>query len=432
MNQTEASETREIFLLNTTNDGCGAVVGGALRVAEARSRMLDLLQPVRGWECVALRHALDRVLADDVIAPFNVPAHDNSAMDGYAVRGADTLSTATVRLKVVGTALAGKAFSGLIGPGQAVRIMTGAVMPAGSDTVVVQEVCEVDGEQVVVPGGQRTGQNVRRLGEDLAVGKPALRAGKRVGPAELGLAASLGIAEVRVRRRLRVAFFSTGDELASIGQTLGAGEVYDSNRYTLFGALTRLGVEVLDMGVVRDNPDDIEAAFTLAAANADVILTTGGVSVGEADYVKALVARLGEVKFWKLEIKPGRPMAFGRIGSAWFFGLPGNPVAVMVSFYQLALEPLLKLMGVDPLPARPTVSARCTESLKKSTRRREFPRGVLFERAGEWWVRPAGKQGSGVLSSMAEANCFMVLPEDTGHVAAGDTIEVQMFEGLLG
>ncbi len=413
------------------NDGCGANGRGALRVAEARARMLDLLRPVDGWECVALRHALDRILVDDVIAPFNVPAHDNSAMDGYAVRAADLDASAPTRLKVVGTAFAGKSFSGLVDAGQAVRIMTGAVMPAGSDAVVIQEIATVDGDYIGVPGGQRSGQNVRRMGEDLAAGKPALRAGTRIGPAELGLAASLGIAEVRVRRRLRVAFFSTGDELASIGHTLGAGEVYDSNRYTLFGALTRLGVEVIDMGVVRDDPELIETAFTTASATADVVITTGGVSVGEADYVKALVARLGEVRFWKMEIKPGRPMAFGRIGSAWFFGLPGNPVAVMVSFYQLALDPLLTLMGVDPLPVRPTLTARCTDGLKKATARREFPRGILFEQDGEWWVRPVGKQGSGVLSSMADANCFIVLPEDTGNVAAGDAVAVQMFEGLL-
>ncbi|MGF1546512.1 MAG: gephyrin-like molybdotransferase Glp, partial [Thiotrichales bacterium] len=407
------------------NDGCGANGRGALRVAEARARMLDLLRPVDGWECVALRHALDRILVDDVIAPFNVPAHDNSAMDGYAVRAADLDASAPTRLKVVGTAFAGKSFSGLVDAGQAVRIMTGAVMPAGSDAVVIQEIATVDGDYIGVPGGQRSGQNVRRMGEDLAAGKPALRAGTRIGPAELGLAASLGIAEVRVRRRLRVAFFSTGDELASIGHTLGAGEVYDSNRYTLFGALTRLGVEVIDMGVVRDDPELIETAFTTASATADVVITTGGVSVGEADYVKALVARLGEVRFWKMEIKPGRPMAFGRIGSAWFFGLPGNPVAVMVSFYQLALDPLLTLMGVDPLPVRPTLTARCTDGLKKATARREFPRGILFEQDGEWWVRPVGKQGSGVLSSMADANCFIVLPEDTGNVAAGDAVAVQ-------
>ncbi len=403
----------------------------AMRIDQARRYILEQLEAVSAWECVSVRNALNRVLAQDVIAPFNVPAHDNSAMDGFVVRGDDLDASAETRLRVVGTALAGSAFSGLVGEGQAVRIMTGAVMPAGGDTVVVQEVVKQAGEEVIIPPGQRLGQNVRRAGEDLSAGNPALTAGKRLGPSDLGLIASLGIAEVRVRRRLRVAFFSTGDELASIGRSLGPGEVYDSNRYTLYGALSRLGVDVIDMGVVPDEPQALEAAFTQAAEDADAVLTTGGVSVGEADYVKDLVARLGEVNFWKVDIKPGRPMAFGRIRDAWFFGLPGNPVAVMVSFYQIALDPLLKLMGVNPLPIRPLLRARSVEGLRKSPGRREFPRGVLYQEGGEWCVRPAGKQGSGILSSMTNANCFIVLPEEGGKVAEGDWVEVQPFEGLM-
>jgi molybdopterin molybdotransferase len=408
--------------------------GGTLRVAEARQAVLDQVRPVAGVERVPVRDALGRVLAEDVVAPFDVPAHDNSAMDGYCLRAADLAPDGETRLTVVGTALAGAAFSGLIGVGQAVRIMTGAPIPVGGDTVVIQEEVRREGDVVIVPAGQRAGQNLRRAGEDLAAGKPALRAGKRVGPADLGLIASLGFAEVSVSRRPRVAFFSTGDELASIGRPLAAGEVYDSNRYTLFGVLTRLGMDIIDMGVVRDDRDSLEAALREASAMADVVITTGGVSVGEADYVKELVNRVGQVDFWKIAIKPGRPMAFGRIGDAWFFGLPGNPVAVLVSFYQIALDPLLKLMGVAPIPERPTVMARATAPIRKVGKRREFPRGVLFRDdgpAGEWRVRLTGSQGSGILHSVAQANCFVVLPETAGDVAADDWVETQPFEGLV-
>jgi molybdopterin molybdotransferase len=259
----------------------------------------------------------------------------------------------------------------------------------------------------------------------------ALPASRRLGPADVGLLASLGFAEVTVRRRLRVAFFSTGDELASIGRPLAPGEVYDSNRYTIHAALTRLGVELIDMGVVRDDPVALERTFREAAVQADVVLTTGGVSVGEADYVKEMVTLLGNVTFWKINIKPGRPMAFGRIHDAWLFGLPGNPVAVMVTFYQIAIDGLLKLMGLDPLPIRPTFRVASLSAIRKTPGRREFPRGVLVDEGGEWKVAVAGNQGSGVLSSMAGANCFIVLPENGVDVAVGDLVEVQPFDGAI-
>ena len=413
----------------TDPSGCGGTEA-ALSVAQARDILLASVSAVAGWETVPIRAALGRVLMHDVVAPFDVPAHDNSAMDGYAVRAED-LAGAENRLAVVGTAFAGGAFSGLVGPGQAVRVMTGAVLPRGADSVVVQEVARVEGDQVVLPAVQKPGQNVRRAGEDLAAGKAALAAGRKVGPAELGLMASLGFAEVTVRRRPRIAFFSTGDELASIGRPLAPGEVYDSNRYTLFGALSQLGVDVLDMGVVRDDPAVMELAFAEAAEQADAILTTGGVSVGEADFVKDIMARQGEVRFWKIDIKPGRPMAFGRLGKAWLFGLPGNPVAVMVNFYQIVLDALVKLQGVDPLPPRPSFRVRAAGPIRKLGGRREFPRGVLFQAGDEWQVRLSGNQGSGVLRSMADANCFIVLAEDQGSVAAGDWVDVQPFQGAL-
>lgn len=415
----------------------------SLSVDQARAFIRHQLTAVRTRERVALRGALGRVLASDLLAPRNVPGHDNSAMDGYAVRHADVANGGNTRLRVLGTALAGKAFAQPIGEGECVRIMTGAPPPAGADTVVVQEVVALDGDHIVVPPGQRLGQHIRRAGEDLAVGKSALAAGRLLRPAEIGLIASLGCAEVSVFRRLRVAFLSTGDELCSIGTPLSEGRVYDSNRYTIFGMLTRMGCEVLDLGVVRDDPAAMEAAFSEAAAAADVVISSGGVSVGEADFVKGLMAELGEVLFWKIAMKPGRPMAFGRIrvdggenrdergGAAWLFGLPGNPVAVMVTFYQFVREALYALMGADPVPVVPLLPALCTGALKKVAGRTEFQRGILSLVDGQWRVRPAAAQGSGVLRSMADANCFIVLEHDRGNVAAGDRVGVQLFDGLV-
>ena len=403
----------------------------ALSISAARQAILDALSPVPESEAVAIDAGLGRVLHGDVIAPFDVPAHDNSAMDGYALRAADVAAGTGNRLAVIGTALAGRLFTGVVGPGQAVRIMTGAVVPRGADTIVAQERTRADGDAVVVPADVRVGQNVRRAGEDLARGQPVLPAGKRLGPADLGLLASLGLAAIAVRRRLRVAFLSTGDEIATAGQTLAPGQIYDSNRHTLHAMLMRLGVETIDLGVVGDDPALLEQAFRAAARQADVVLSSGGVSVGEADFVKSLMARLGQVHFWRIDIKPGRPLAFGRIGDAWLFGLPGNPAAVMVTFYQIVLDALLKLAGVSPLPLRPTFRVPCADAIAKSPGRREFPRGQLFAADGGPRVRLAGNQGSGILSSMANANCFIVLPEDRGDVAAGELVDVQPFEGLI-
>jgi len=402
-----------------------------LSVDQARESIAKAIQPIRGWETVAIRDALGRVLARDVIAPHNVPAHDNSAMDGYAVSSADCTGEGGTTLKVVGTAFAGNAFSGIVGSGQAVRIMTGAMVPRGSDCIVPQEFTRAEGDSVIIEQAIRAGDNIRCAGEDLTKDAPALTTGTRVGPAELGLIASLGIAEVTVTRRLRVAFFSTGDEVASIGKPLAPGQIYDSNRYTLFGVLSRLGCELIDMGVIPDQPDALESAFADASAIADAILTSGGVSVGEADFIKQMMNRMGQVDFWKLNIKPGRPMAFGRIGDTWLFGLPGNPVAVMVTFYQFVQDALLALMGVNPLPARPMHPARCLADIRKSPQRREFIRAIFRLEAGEAVVEPTGAQGSGVLRSMSDANCFIVLPEGRPSVAAGETVEVQMFEGLI-
>ncbi len=400
----------------------------ALRVDKAREAIRSCLSPIRETESVPVRQALGRVLAEAITPSINVPAHDNSAMDGYAFRFSDLQGSSS--LKEVGIALAGKPFTGKVAPGECVRVMTGAVMPAGTDTVVIQEVVKQEGKAIAIPPGQKAGQNVRYAGEDLKVGAPVLAPGKLLRPAELGLIASLGIAEVRVGRKLRVAFFSTGDELASIGAKLREGEVYDSNRYTLHGMLSRLGVEISDLGVVRDDPVELKAAFQKAAAAADAVITTGGVSVGEADFVKQLMAELGEVLFWKIAMRPGRPMAFGKIGDAFLFGLPGNPVAVMVTFYQFVRDALLHLSGRTDDFAIPLLKAKCIEPLRKVPGRTEFQRGIVSLVNGEWQVRTTGQQGSGVLRSMSEANCFIVLEHDRGKVAAGEPVQVQLMEGL--
>jgi molybdopterin molybdotransferase len=397
----------------------------ALHVANARQAIRACLSPLVESEVVKVREALGRVLAQEIVPAIDVPAHDNSAMDGYAVRFADLGQP----LREVGTALAGRPFAARLGAGECVRIMTGAVMPQGADTVVIQEVVQKDGERIVVPPGQKRAQNVRYAGEDLKTGVPVLHPGKWLRPAELGLIASLGIGEVRVKRRLRVAFFSTGDELASIGTKLKEGEVYDSNRYTLHGMLSRLGVEISDLGVARDDPKALEAAFAKASF-ADAVITTGGVSVGEADFVKQLMAKLGEVLFWKIAMRPGRPMAFGRIGNATLFGLPGNPVAVMVTFYQFVRDALLHLSGREDDYAIPLLKASAAERIRKVPGRTEYQRGVLYREKSEWRVRTTGQQGSGVLRSMSEANCFIVLEHERGSVEAGEGVDVQLFEGV--
>jgi molybdopterin molybdotransferase len=402
----------------------------ALRVDKAVQAIRACLSPIGERERVPIRGALGRVLAEDIVPSINVPAHDNSAMDGYAVRFSDLKPGETV-LTEVGSAFAGRVFEGTAAPGQCVRVMTGAVMPIGTDTVVIQEVTRKEANRVFIPAGQKKAQNVRYGGEDLKAGVAVLHPGKQIGPAELGLLASLGIGEVSVKRKLRVAIFATGDELVSIGAPLKQGEIYDSNRYTLYGMLSRLGVELIDLGVVGDDPKKLETAFKSAAARADAVITTGGVSVGEADFVKELMGKLGEVLFWKIAMRPGRPMAFGKIGNAFLFGLPGNPVAVMVTFYQFVRDALLHLSGRSDDYAIPLLKAKSANGLRKVPGRTEYQRGVLFLEADEWKVRTTGQQGSGVLRSMSEANCFIVLEHERGKIEAGEPVSVQLFEGLV-
>lgn len=406
----------------------------SMPVDRARALIRTFLAPVTATERVHIRQALDRVLAADVVSPLDVPGHDNSAMDGYAVRFADLDADGDTVLKRVGESFAGKPTDATVGPGQCVRIFTGGVMPRGADTVVMQERTNEDATGVRIAAGAagKAGQNRRYAGEDLKHGQTVFHAGQLLRPAELGMMASLGIGEVTVWRKLRVAFFSTGDELKSIGAPLAVGEIYDSNRYTLYGMLTRLNCDILDMGVVPDVPDQLERAFASAAASADVVITSGGVSVGEADFVKQLLDKLGEVLFWKIAMKPGRPLAYGKLGGAHFFGLPGNPVSVMVTFYQFVRDALRILQGERDVTPIPTFKVPLAAPIKKAPGRTEFQRGIVAaDRSGGWTVRTTGDQGSGILSSMSHANCFIVLPADCGNCAAGALVDVQLLEGLI-
>ncbi|MCQ8895899.1 molybdopterin molybdotransferase MoeA [Limnobacter humi] len=408
-------------------------------VEQAKAAIERMLTPVAEYRWVAIREALNQVLAEDILSPIDVPAHNNSAMDGYALSGSAIEPAGLTRLQVIGTALAGKKFVGTVAAGQCVRITTGAVMPDGCDTVVVQENVSSPEEGYIQfpPGAVAAGDNRRLAGEDLQRGKPAISAGKLIRPADLGLLASLGVPEVKVNRPLRVAFFSTGDELRSLGQPLDDGCVYDSNRYTLFGMLRRLEfVELIDLGVVQDSPEALEQAMGLAANQADVIITSGGVSVGEADFTKTVMQKLGTVNFWKIAMRPGRPMAFGRITnpdsgqSAVLFGLPGNPVAVMITFYAFVRDALHHLAGARARPL-PTIMARVASPIRKKPGRTEYQRVRLERDAHGWVAHLTGAQGSGVLRSMSEADGLLVLRHEHGGLNVGDTAEVWPFEGLI-
>ena len=408
----------------------------ALSASQVNAFLAQLVQPVREQETVPLMQAHGRILAHDVVSPVSVPPHDNSAMDGYALRGAELQPGQASRLKVVGTAFAGAAWQGTVGAGECVRIMTGAIMPVGLDTVAPQELVQTEGDTVRVPPGVlQPGDNRRLLGEDLMAGQPALRAGTRLSPAACGLLASLGLPTATVWRRPKVAYFSTGDEILSLGQAPREGAVYDSNRYTVAGLVQALGCELIDMGVVRDEPAALEQAFRDAAAQADAVITSGGVSVGEADHTKAMMKKLGDVAFWRIAMRPGRPMAVGRITqderSAVLFGLPGNPVAVMVTFAAFVRPALQQLMGWQA-PPLPLLKAKSTEALRKKPGRTEYQRGIVSTNsAGGLQVSITGNQGSGVLSSMVQANGLIVLGHAQGNVAVGDAVDVMMFDGHL-
>ena len=403
----------------------------SLSADAALAKIKSGVSRVKGIEKIAIRSALNRVLAEDIRSGINVPSGTNSAMDGYAVNSEDIPADGVAELTVLGTAWAGKPFTGRLAADSCARIMTGAIMPEGTDTVIIQEDVELAGDGIRIDGSTRKGDNVRQAGEDIAAGDLVLNKGRRLNPADIGLIASLGIAEVSVVRRLRVAFFSTGDELRSIGETLTDGAIYDSNRYTLYGMLERMGADIIDMGVIKDDRDALEEAFSTAAENADVLITSGGVSVGEADYIKEILIKLGQVDFWKVAIKPGRPLAFGHVRNTVFFGLPGNPVSVMVTFYEFVQPALRKMIGEDDSGIL-TLKARCDSRLKKRPGRVEYQRGILRrDEDGNLVVVKTSAQGSGILSSMSQANCFIILSLDSSGVEPGSFVDIQPFSGLV-
>ncbi len=397
----------------------------------AQQHILHSIQAVHETETVPIREALHRVIAEDIRSTINVPSHTNSAMDGYAIRSSDIANDGTKTFTLIGTAWAGRPFEGNVNENECVRIMTGAAIPNNADTVVMQEHVKADDENILIDSHQSSNQNVRQAGEDIAINDLVFTPGKYMHPADIGLIASLGIGEVKVFRKLRVAFFSTGDELVSIGTPLKVGQIYDSNRYTLWSMLTRLGVEINDLGVVRDTPEEVEAAFNNASKNSDVVITSGGVSVGDADFVKETLEKLGEVNFWKVAMKPGRPLAFGKINNAFFFGLPGNPVSVMVTFYIFVQAALEKMMGHEPKP-RIQLKAISRSDLRKRPGRVEYQRGTYtLNKNDEYEVTKTGEQGSGILRSMSDANCFIYLPMESNGTVKGDLVEIWPFDSFI-
>ncbi len=422
------------------NDTSSPGMNRFLSVSEVQKRIINDTKAVVGTEQIALRQALGRVLATDVIATFDTPPCDNSGMDGYAFSSkelsSDINEQATLTLKIAGQSFAGHPYNGEIAAGEAIRIMTGAQVPDGVDTVVMQEHTETPdntpGEKTVtITNIPKPFANVRKAGDDLTTGQTFLSKGKKLSPTDLAFLATQGIAEVKVSRKLRVAFFSTGDELRSIGETLGEGDIYDSNRYSLYGLLKNLDVEMIDMGVIPDDRQAIEDAFKTAADLADAVITSGGVSVGEADFVKETLEKLGQINFWKISMKPGKPLAFGTLGNSLFFGLPGNPVAVIATFYQF-VQPALKRMKGQDIVLPLVIKARTTELLKKRPGRTDFQRGILTQSdSGELTVKNAGTQASHVLTAMSRANCFIIIPAQSGSIEAGEMVNVQPFDGLL-
>lgn len=407
-----------------------AFTAGLISLDDALSTLLARVTPVKQHETVTLPDAAGRITASAVISPIDVPPFDNSAMDGYALRMADLTSGSA--LPVAGIAFAGGPFSGDWPVGSCIRIMTGAPVPAGCDAVVMQEQTVQEGEAIRLTADVNAGQNIRRVGEDICQGTRILEAGVKLGAAELPLLASLGIAQVAVLRKLRVALFSTGDELQPVGQPLAAGQIYDTNRFAVQLMLNKLGCEVIDLGIIRDDPAALRAAFIEADSRADVVISSGGVSVGAADYTKLMLEELGEIGFWKLAMKPGKPFAFGRLPNSWFCGLPGNPVSAVVTFYQLVQPLLAKLTGQAGPALPPRQRVRSASYLKKSPGRLDFQRGVLQRNAqGELEVATTGHQGSHIFSSFQQANCFIVLERDRGNVEVGEWVEIEPFNSLL-
>ena len=419
-----------------------------LSVTEARNAISTLIQDIQlqakrsdAMEKLPLKQCLGRILANDILSPINVPANDNSAMDGFAFNSKELKTDREqIHLRIVGTVYAGQTSVPPTQASECIKIMTGAMMPPDCDTVIPQEFTQLSDEGLITFAKHtvRAGENRRLRGEDLQADKPAIQQGRILKASDIGLAASLGIAELGVYQRIKVAILSSGDELCDMREPLVPGKIYDSNRFSLHACLSQLGFEIMDCGIVRDTPEDLRHAFASASQKADVIISSGGVSVGEADFTKQIMDELGEVGFWKIAMRPGRPMAFGSLkpispktSPTVFFGLPGNPVAVMVTFYQFVRNALLQLNGALK-PEIPLVLVQSAEAIRKKSGRTEFQRGVLFRNSeGKLFVKSTGSQGAGILRSMSEANCFMILHHDQGNIAPGDWVDVEIFDGLL-
>lgn len=406
---------------------------GLIHFDDALERIISSIKEIQGSERLPVEQAKGRILETDIVSPINVPGHTNSAVDGYALHGEDLPgNNQTCRLNVLGTAFAGKPYTGACATGQCVRIMTGAPMPEGLDTVIMQEHVERSENAIIIDDSHKKGQNVRQTGEDLKQGETVLHKGKWLTPPDIGLIASLGQAEIDVKRKLNIAIASTGNEIFNIGHLPSPGGIYDSNRYTLSAALDRPDIEVVNLGILEDTPETLLDKFNEASSYADMIISTGGVSVGDADYTRTALQTSGNIDFWKVAIKPGRPLAFGKIGGRIFFGLPGNPVAVMVTFYLFVLPAIEKMLGITNRPIVPRLQAKSLENIKKKTGRTEVPRGILQQSEnGEWTVKTTGKQGSGILRSMSVANAFILLPHDSPAIREGDRVTVLPFVGLF-
>jgi len=402
-----------------------------LTVDQTLSNIHNNIKRIQTTQTLPIREALGYVLAENVISGIDVPPHRNSAMDGYAIIHNDLSSTDSTLLKVIGSSFAGTPYQGMVAPGECVRIMTGAMMPVDCDTVIMQEQAERDDDVITVKNEHDNGENVRHPGEDIKKGGVVLEADKNISPADLGLLSSIGISEIKTYRKPRIAFFSTGDELKSLGETLGPGDIYDSNRYTLFGMLTKMDVELMDLGVIADQKDLIKETLTNAAETADMVITSGGASVGEADFISEILTEIGDVNFWKIAMKPGKPLAFGHINQTPFFGLPGNPVSVMATCYLFVQPAIQQLKGIQA-ESQLKIRAKLGNDLRKAPGRTDFQRGILSQtNTNEITVSTTGMQGSHILTSMSKANCFIVLPQDSGNINKGEMVEVLPFNDII-
>ncbi|TXL01440.1 molybdopterin molybdenumtransferase MoeA [Methylococcaceae bacterium HT1] len=406
---------------------------GLLHFEQAKNIILGSIPVLQDIQQIPIEQAKGRCLAETIISPIQVPGHTNSAVDGYALRSCDLADKNNkTQLTVQATILAGQVQAETCKPGCCVRIMTGAPMPAELDTVIMQEHCQLNNKSIRIDDRHKPGQNVRQAGEDIQLGATVLDKGKLLCPADIGLLASLGITEIKVKRKLRIAIASTGNEIYSIAGAVPSGGLYDSNRYSLLAALDRPDIEIINLGIIQDQEAELLSRFNDAASYADIIISTGGVSVGEADFTKAALKSSGDINFWKVAIKPGRPIAFGKIKQSIFFGLPGNPVAVLVTFYQFVLPALEEILGITDKPIAPMIKARSLESIRKKPGRTEIQRGIVSQsETGEFQVRTTGKQGSGILSSISMANAFIFLQHNQDSIKKGDWVEVQLFSGLF-